>query len=153
AAGIDRLGQLVAAASSRKEGVPTADAVKAQAKSVEDALGATMPAAWNESTDESDYDLIQLTLDRMQAAAGAGQYHQAEQARLEAYSFFEFGPERRLKAFDAGLALTIEGQIWYGAGDDPGLAKLIANRAPLRDLREARRSLDTKLEDAAATLG
>ena len=68
-----------------------------------------MPEPWKESTDESDYDLIALTLDRMEAAAGAGQYHQAEQARLEAYSFFEFGPERRLKAFDPGLALESRG--------------------------------------------
>ena len=45
----------------------------------------------------------------MEAAAGAGQYRQAEQARLEAYAFFEFGPERRLKAFDPGLALDDRG--------------------------------------------
>ena len=43
-----------------------------------------MPKAWKESTDESDYDLIALTLDRMEAAVGADQYRQAEQARLEA---------------------------------------------------------------------
>ena len=89
----------------------------------------------------------------MEAAAGAGQYKQAEQARLEAYSFFEFGPERRLKAFDPGLALDIEGMIWYGAAGQPGLAKLIANRAPRRELRENRLALDDKLADAAATLG
>ena len=52
----------------------------------------------------------------MEASAGAGQYHQAEQARLEAYSFFEFGPERRLKSFDPGLATDIEGLIWFGPG-------------------------------------
>ncbi len=33
-----------------------------------------MPKAWTEETDESDYDLIALTLDRMEAAVGAGQY-------------------------------------------------------------------------------
>jgi high-affinity iron transporter len=151
--GIDRLGRMVTVATQQKEGVPGTDEVEAQTKSIEAALTATMPSAWQESTDESDYDLIQLTLDRMQAAAGAGQYRQAEQARLEAYSFFEFGPERRLKAFDPGLALTIEGQIWYGAGGQPGLARLIADRAPLRDFRPARQALDTHLADAAATLG
>jgi high-affinity iron transporter len=151
--GIDRLGRLVAVATQQKEGVPTTDEVEGQAKRVEAALTATMPSEWQKSTDESDYDLIQLTLDRMQAAAGAGQYRQAEQARLEAYSFFEFGPERRLKAFDPGLALTIEGQIWYGANGQPGLATLIAKRAPLRDFRPVRQELDTKLADAAATLG
>ena len=106
-----------------------------------------MPKAWTEKTDESDYDLIALTLDRMEAAVGAGQYRQAEQARLEAYAFFEFGPERRLRSFDQGLALDIEGLIWFGAGDQDGLAKQIANRAraarhprdPPRARRQARR--------------
>ena len=112
-----------------------------------------MPKAWTEKTDESDYDLIALTLDRMEAAAGAGQYRQAEQARLEAYAFFEFGPERRLRSFDQGLALDIEGLIWFGAGDQDGLAKLIAKRAPRREIRETRLVLDGKLGDAAATLG
>ena len=153
AAGIDRLGRLVAVAAENHDGVPTTDTVEAQTKSVEDALTASMPEAWKKSTDESDYDLIALTLDRMQAAAGAGQFRQAEQARLEAYSFFEFGPERRLKAFDPGLAITIEGLIWYGADGQAGMAKLIANRAPLRQMRETRRVLDEKLADAAATLG
>jgi high-affinity iron transporter len=153
AAGIARLGQMVKVATEQREGVPEPDAVEAETKKVEDALNASMPDAWKESTDESDYDLIALTLDRMEAAAGAGQYKQAEQARLEAYSFFEFGPERRLKAFDPGLALDVEGMIWFGADGQPGLAKLIANRAPRRELRENRLALDDKLADAAATLG
>jgi len=91
-----------------------------------------MPETWKKSTDESDYDLVAITLDRMEAAAGAGQYRQAEQARLEAYSFFEFGPERRLNAFDPGLGLDIEGLIWFGAAGKKGLATLIAQRASHR---------------------
>ena len=86
----------------------------------ESALTAAMPDAWQKETDESNYDLIALTLDRMEAAAGAGEYRQAEQARLEAYAFFEFGPERRLKAFDPGLALDVEGLMWFGALASPG---------------------------------
>ena len=133
--------------------MPEAGEVEAETKRVEDALDAAMPEPWKEGTDESDYDLIALTLDRMEAAAGAGQYRQAEQARLEAYAFFEFGPERRLKAFDPGLALEVEGAMWFGAGDQPGLATLIADRAPRRELRQARLALDEQLADAAATLG
>jgi high-affinity iron transporter len=151
--GIDRLGRLVGVAAERHDGVPAPEEVEAETERVEDALNTAMPEPWKEGTDESDYDLIALTLDRMEAAAGAGQYRQAEQARLEAYAFFEFGPERRLKAFDPGLALDIEGAMWFGAGDQPGLAKLIADRAPRRELREARRGLDDRLADAAATLG
>jgi len=153
AAGIDRLGRLVGVATERHDGVPEHGAVEAETERVEGALEAAMPEAWKKGTDESDYDLIALTLDRMEAAAGAGQYRQAEQARLEAYAFFEFGPERRLKAFDPGLALEIEGMVWFGAAGQSGLAKLIADRAPRRELREARHALDDKLADAAATLG
>ena len=112
-----------------------------------------MPEEWKKPNDESDYDLIALTLDRMEAAVGARQYRQAEQARLEAYAFFEFGPERRLKSFDPGLATDVEGLIWFGAVGEPGLAKLIADRAPRREVHETRLVLDEKLADAAATLG
>ena len=112
-----------------------------------------MPKEWQEPNDESDYDLIALTLDRLEAAVGAQQYQQAEQARLEAYAFFEFGPERRLKSFDPGLATDVEGLIWFGAVGKAGLAKLIADRAPRREIHETRLVLDEKLADAAATLG
>ncbi len=150
---ITELGKLVEFANKNKEGVATHEQVEQVEATAETALKAAMPKAWTEPTDESDYDLIALTLDRMEAAVGAGQYRQAEQARLEAYAFFEFGPERRLRSFDPGLALDIEGLIWFGAAGQDGLATQIANRAPRREIRETRLALDTKLGDAAATLG
>jgi high-affinity iron transporter len=150
---LDELGRLVEIAAKQKSGVPTHEQVERVAASAEGSLKAAMPPKWTEETDESDYDLIALTLDRMEAAAGAGQYRQAEQARLEAYAFFEFGPERRLRSFDQGLALDVEGLIWFGSGDHEGLAKLIATRAARREIRETRLALDQKLADAAATLG
>ena len=112
-----------------------------------------MPAAWQKPTDDSDYDLIALTLDRMEAAVGAGQRRQAEQARLEAYAFFEFGPERRLKSIDPGLATDVEGLIWFGAKGHDGLAELISKGASRRELRATRLALDEELENARATLG
>ena len=127
--------------------------VDALTERIQDDLAATMPKEWQEPNDESDYDLIALTLDRLEAAVGAQQYQQAEQARLEAYAFFEFGPERRLKSFEPGLATDVEGLIWFGAVDKEGLAKLIADRAPRREIHETRLVLDQKLADAAATLG
>ena len=148
-----RLGALLDTATKRPDAVaPHAD-VELLTNRAEDALKASMPDKWLEETDESDYDLIALTLDRMEAAAGAGDYRQAEQARLEAYAFFEFGPERRLKAFDTGLALDVEGLIWFGALDHAGLATQIADRAPRREIHETRLVLDRKLADSAATLG
>ncbi|MDA0179139.1 FTR1 family protein [Solirubrobacter phytolaccae] len=150
---ITELGRMVENANKTKQGVATHEQVEQVELRAENALKAAMPKAWTEETDESDYDLIALTLDRMEAAVGAGQYRQAEQARLEAYAFFEFGPERRLRSFDPGLALDIEGLIWFGAGGKDGLATQIADRAGRRQIRETRLALDTKLGDAAATLG
>jgi high-affinity iron transporter len=153
ASGLQRLGAVVDEATKRPDDVASADDVKALTSATEDDLRAAMPDAWEAPTDESDYDLIAITLDRMEAAAGAGQFRQAEQARLEAYAFFEFGPERRLKAFDPGLALDVEGLVWFGSHGTPGLAKLIDRRAPRREIHETRLALDDGLADAAATLG
>jgi high-affinity iron transporter len=150
---LDELGGILREATERTDGVRPAGDVEALTSRVEDDLAATMPQRWQEPTDESDYDLIALTLDRLEAAVGAQQYQQAEQARLEAYAFFEFGPERRLKSFDPGLATDVEGLVWFGAVGMPGLAQLIADRAPRRAIHETRLALDEKLADAAATLG
>jgi high-affinity iron transporter len=111
------------------------------------------PERWTEGGDEADYELVDISLDQLEAAAGAGQYQAAEQARLAAYGFFEFGPELKLRAFDTQLALEIEGLIWYGADGDRGLANLVADNAPITDIRETRLDLDEKLDDARAVTG
>ncbi|MEX2105849.1 MAG: FTR1 family protein [Solirubrobacterales bacterium] len=111
------------------------------------------PEEWTESSDEADYELVGISLDQLEAAAGAGQYQEAEQGRLAAYGFFEFGPELKLRAFDTQLALEIEGLIWYGASGQAGLAELVAKDAPLSEIRETRIALDEKLADARAMTG
>ena len=113
-----------------------------------------MPAAWEKPTDDSDYDLIALTLDRMEAAVGAGQRRQAEQARLEAYAFFEFGPERRLKSIDPGLATDIEGPdlVRRQGRARPRRADLQGRRRGARCAPRGSRST-TSSRTRAATLG
>ncbi|HEV7770249.1 MAG TPA: FTR1 family protein [Solirubrobacterales bacterium] len=118
-----------------------------------DAFEQIAPEEWTEPSDEADYELVDISLDQLEAAAGAGQYQQAEQARLAAYGFFEFGPELKLRAFDTQMALEIEGLIWYGASGDAGLAELVARNAPLSEIRETRLDLDEKLADARALTG
>ena len=108
---------------------------------------------WTEPGEEADYELVDISLDQLEAAAGAGQYSAAEQARLAAYGFFEFGPELKLRAFDPQLALKIEGLIWYGADGRAGLASLVADKAPLPEIRETRLDLDEELADARALTG
>ena len=75
---------------------------------------------------EADFDLIEISLDQMEAAVSASEREQAEQARLSAYAFFEFGPEIKLRAFDPALVAEVEGLMWYGARGVDGLAELIA---------------------------
>jgi high-affinity iron transporter len=111
------------------------------------------PEKWTEPSDEADYELVDISLDQLEAAAGAGRYQEAEQARLAAYGFFEFGPELKLRAFDPQLALEIEGLIWYGANGDAGLASLVARDAPVGEIRDTRLVLDERLVDARALTG
>ncbi len=111
------------------------------------------PEEWTEPSDEADYELVDISLDQLEAAAGAGRYQEAEQARLAAYGFFEFGPELKLRAFDTQLALEIEGLIWYGASGQAGLAELVASHQPLNEIRETRVVLDEELANARALTG
>ncbi len=118
-----------------------------------EALEGAAPHEWTEPSEEADYELVDISLDQLEAAAGAGQYSAAEQARLAAYGFFEFGPELKLRAFDPQLALRIEGLIWYGADGRAGLASLVADKAPVPEIRETRLDLDEELADARALTG
>ena len=128
----------------------TVEAAHDRARDIVDGL---FPAEWLESNDEADYDLIQISLDQMEAAVSAGERDQAEQARLTAYAFFEFGPEIKLSAFDPGLTTEVEGLIWYGARDVDGLAELIANDRPITEIRDTRLVLDEALEESKAKTG
>lgn len=117
------------------------------------ALRSGAPKEWTETSDDSDFDLIKLSLDRMESAAASGQFAQAEQARLEAYAFFEFGPELRLQSFNPGLVNEVEGIVWFSGRGKPGLAKLIAAKAPTAQIAETRATMDQILTEAKATLG
>jgi high-affinity iron transporter len=118
-----------------------------------DLMNELFPDPWLEESDDADYDLVQISLDQMEAAVGAGEPQTAEQARLTAYAFFEFGPEIKLQAFDPNLAIEIEGLMWYGANGQDGLAQQIADDAGVREIRETRLVLNDKLEEARAKTG
>jgi high-affinity iron transporter len=116
-------------------------------------LDRIFPAEWKESNDDADFDLIEISLDQMQAAVSASEREQAEQARLSAYAFFEFGPEIKLRAFDPALVTEVEGLMWYGARGVDGLAELISGDRSVADLRETRLVLDEALDEARAKTG
>ncbi|HWT91758.1 MAG TPA: FTR1 family protein, partial [Solirubrobacteraceae bacterium] len=148
-----QLDGILRGAQERPTQVPEVDTVKDQTSDLEDELSKIYPDAWEEQSDEGDFDLIQISLDRMEQQVAAGQYRQAEQTRVETYAVFEFGPERRLAAFDQGLANDIEGLIWFGAKDHDGLAQLLSHHASRQEISATRDALDAELENAAATLG
>jgi len=111
------------------------------------------PDEWKESSDDADYDLVDISVDQMMAAISAGQKNLAEQARLAGYAFFEFGPEPKLNAFDPQLVAEVEGLFWYGARGVPGLATLVSNGAPTSEVRETTLELDEALKEAREKTG
>jgi high-affinity iron transporter len=133
--------------------VASQDTMESTQGRASDMIDALLPDEWKQDDAQSDFDLITLTLDRMEAAVGAGQYAQAEQSRLEAYAFFEFGPELSLRSIAPDVTARVEGLIWFGADDKQGLAKLIANKRPRRDVHDTRLALDDALKDGAGSLG
>jgi high-affinity iron transporter len=148
----ERLDGYLTAANEGGTVAPLED-VEAAHGEASDALDASFPEEWKESTTEADFDLVDISLDQMQAAAGAGEKQQAEQARLAAYGFFEFGPEPLLRALDPQLVAEIEGLVWYGARGKQGLGELIASEGSVQELRETRLELDEALEEARAITG
>jgi high-affinity iron transporter len=147
-----QLGQYVDDANERVAIVDVGELEKVHDR-IADRLDLLYPDEWKESSDEADFDLVEISLGQMIAAANASEKAQAESARLAAYAFFEFGPEPKLRAFDPGLALDVEGLFWYGARDHKGLATLISSGAPIEEVRESKLALDEALEEARAKTG
>ena len=135
---LDELDGVLRGAQERPGSVPETGDVEAQAEAIGDASDGALPDAWEEQSDEGDFDLIQISLDRLEQQVAAGRYRQAEQTRVELYAIFEFGPERRLQAFDPALAAEVEGLIWFGARGHPGSPS--SSRAARRGARSGRRA-------------
>ena len=97
--------------------------------------------------------MTRAALDRVVAAAAVGEYGRAEQARLEAYAFFEFGPEQRLRGIAPDLFARSEGLFWYGADGHPGLAQVLRRKVPDDEIAATRVELDRALAEAEAAIG
>jgi high-affinity iron transporter len=157
--GARRLGDLLdglgadLGAAARREAVADPDDVQAVTDEALGLIDALYPEEWKEAGATADFDVISATLDRLESAIAAGQFAQAEQARLEAYAFFEFGPEQRLRGLASGLFVEVEGLFWYGADGLPGLAQLVQRKAEPAEVAETRQALDSALADAEAAVG
>jgi high-affinity iron transporter len=104
---------------------------------ISDELTTLIPPAWLKNSANSDFDVIYAVLDQIEPAVQQGQYQMAESARIEAYAILDSAVEQKLRAFTPDLALRIEGGFWSGEADKPGLAVLIASKAPAAEVRSA----------------
>ncbi len=111
------------------------------------------PQQWKDAAETADFDVIAATLDRLQAAAAAGDWKGAESARLEAYSVFELGPEQRLRGLAPDLFQEVEGYFWYGRGNVDGLVQLIGRRATDAEIVTTRAALDDALSRSDQQIG
>ena len=109
------------------------------------------PESWKEAAKTADFDVIAATLDRVEAAAAAGEWGRAESARLEAYGVFELGPEQRLRGLAPSLFQEVEGLFWYGAGGSDGLVQLLKRKATATEIAATRQALDTQLGGGRGT--
>ncbi len=139
--------------ASRGRAVADPEAVKAATKEALDRASAAFPEGWGDARETADFDVIEAALDRVQAAAAAGEWGTAEQARLEAYGVFELGPEQRLRGLAPGLFRSIEGLFWYGDSGSDGLVQLVKRKAAANELAATRAALDEKLAEAETRIG
>ena len=152
---LDRIDEIQVDLANATEGTEVVDALEIEtlAGQVSDDADAMFPDAWKGSSEDADYDLVDISLDQMLNAINAGDYDIAEQNRLSAYAFFEFGPEVKLRGFDPGLSTEIEGMFWYGARGFDGLATEIANESSGREVQPTLVELKSAIDDAHEITG
>ncbi|MCW2960330.1 MAG: iron permease [Thermoleophilia bacterium] len=151
-AALEELDALVTRAETTPADVADAGDVATATDSALSALRAGVPDSWLERTAAGDLELVHAALGRVRTAVASGDRRTAEQARVEAYGSFEFGPELRLRAIDPSLALDVEELIWFGDSDLPGLATLIANGASSAELEPTLEALGERLVEVEAKL-
>jgi high-affinity iron transporter len=139
--------------AERGRAVADPEAVRAATREALDRASEAFPEGWDDAKGTADFDVIEAALDRVQAAAAAGEWGAAEQARLEAYGVFELGPEQRLRGLAPGLFQSIEGLFWYGDGASDGLVQLVKRKAAANEIAATRAALDDKLGEAETRIG
>lgn len=112
----------------------------------------TLPFDIN-STSAAAFTIIDTLIQDIENAVSEGRYGDAEQTRLQAYAIFDFGPEQRLLAFSPNLAFKIDALFWHGDASQEGLARIIAQAAPLAEFQAVRAALDASLGEAQIILG
>jgi len=148
-----QIGQLLAQALTQIRDVVEPSELQATIDQINGLLTTTLPAEWLNTTSESDIDVILSVLDQVENAAAQGDYRLAESARLDAYALLELGVEQRLRGFAPDMAVRIESLFWQGTSEQTGLSVLLANQAPIAEVRSARAELETAFGEARLLLG
>ncbi len=148
---VDDLGRTLDAAGAGR--ATPAETVRARTDRALELVDDLYPDSWKEAASGADFDVIAASLDRLAAAAKAGSWGRAEQARLEAYGIFELGPEQRLRGIAPSLFQRIEGLFWYGDGGQAGLVQLVKRKDAGAELEESVAALQAELEQAAQRVG
>ncbi|HET9661826.1 MAG TPA: hypothetical protein VFP05_15980, partial [Thermomicrobiales bacterium] len=149
---IESLDEQVANARA-KTNVVEAGVIEQAVTSLEDQLRAIYPREWNESSSTADFEVVSTLLDQVLAATAAGQYQQAESARLQAYAVFESGPEKHLLGFAPRVAQETEALFWTGNGDTRGLQVALADHASVDEIQGILAALQTSLDEGKQRLG
>jgi high-affinity iron transporter len=139
-------------AATLKQNPPTADTVQTQVSRLTRTLETLIPGDWRRADPAGDLEVIRQQLKAAEAAMTVGDFALAEQARIDAYSILESGPEARLKVFEPQLALDIESLFWFNP-EPKGLAKLISERASAAQFKTSRLALEAKLKEASVIVG
>jgi high-affinity iron transporter len=139
--------------SARKENVTSVEVVKSSVNDIQAKLKGIYPDAWNQTSGTADFEVISSILDQMETAVAAGQYKQAESARLQAYAIYDAGPEKHLIGFAPGVAREAEQLFWQGTGNTQGLQYAIENQASPKEIAQIRATLNKVLADGQERLG
>jgi high-affinity iron transporter len=150
---LGRLGRDLGHAGRGSAPVAPAERIESAADEALALVDRVFPKRWKEAAESADFDVIAAALDRLEAAASAGEWGRAESARLEAYGVFELGPEQRLRGLAPDLFQDVEGLFWYGADGSPGLVQALKRKATAEELTAIRAKLDARLEEAQARIG
>jgi high-affinity iron transporter len=148
---VDELGRTLDAAGAG--GAAPAETVRARADRALELIDDLYPDSWKEAASGADFDVIAASIERLAAAAKAGSWSRAEQARLEAYGIFELGPEQRLRGIAPSSFQRIEGLFWYGSDGEAGLVQLVKRKDAGAELEESVAALQAELEQAAQRVG
>lgn len=144
---LDTAGQLV---SRKAPGAEVAAAIKAANKTLEDRFGLSLARAGS-SVDEIALE-VHTALSNSLAAAHAGKWRAAEDARLDAYTTFDLTIEKKVMPRDPNLAIRAENSFLDGGHGAIGIKAALDARLRGAELEKAYGRAFEKLAECQALL-